>query len=481
VHRRPTSHGVRPRRSPLFPAVLAGIVAFSTCRGAVAAEAPDVAGATVGFIWVLPFVGLLLTIAIAPLISTPFWHRHYGKLACVWAAAFVLPFGVVAGPLAAAHIAIEALVHEYLPFIALLGALFTVAGGIRLTGTLRGTPGVNLLLVLGGTLCASIIGTTGAAMLFVRPLIRANRHRRHNRHVFVFFIVLVANLGGALSPLGDPPLLLGFLHGVPFFWPARNLWASTAALCGILLATFFLVDRRFHRRASRVHRSPIAEIEKLGLAGKANLFLLAAVIAIVLAGGSLPLAGGFSLAGVAVAGKLVLQVALLVAVALLSLWLTPRGLRRANEFAWSAMTEVAIVFAAIFVTIAPALAILRGGGAGALSLLVNPGGVPDERLYFWATGLLSGFLDNAPTYLMFFNLAGGDASLLSGPESATLVAISAGAVYFGALTYIGNAPNLMVKALAEAGGIKMPGFFGFMLWSSALLLPLFVIMTWLMF
>jgi Na+/H+ antiporter NhaD/arsenite permease-like protein len=401
----------------------------------------------IGFIWALPFVGLLITIALTPLLSAAFWHRHYGKLAGFWAVALVLPFAVVVGPSAALHMAREALIGEYLPFIALLGALYTVAGGIRLTGTLRGTPGVNLLLMLGGTLAASVIGTTGAAMLFVRPLIRANRGRKHNRHVMVFFIVLVANIGGALSPLGDPPLLLGFLHGIPFFWPARYLWAPTAGICAFLLTVFYLLDRRLPGGAAS------AEVGKLGLDGTVNLLLLAAVLAIMLAGGKL-------------------LVPLLLAVALLSLFLTPAGTRRENGFAWAAMTEVAIVFAAIFVTIAPVLAMLRGG---ALAPLANP------RAYFWATGVLSAFLDNAPTYLLFFDLAGGQASLLTGPLSPTLVAISAGAVYFGALTYIGNAPNFMVRSLAEEASIKMPGFFGFMLWSGALLLPPFLVLTWLIF
>ncbi|MDB5407241.1 MAG: sodium:proton antiporter [Rhodospirillales bacterium] len=466
------------RRTAGLPALLIGLLAVSPCR---AAAAPVAADSSLGLVWVLPFVGLLLTIAVTPLLSAAFWHHHHGKLACLWSAAVILPYGALAGPSAAIHMVLAALIHEYLPFIALLGALFTVAGGIRLTGVLRGTPEVNLLLTLAGTLSASVIGTTGAAMLFVRPLIRANRRRRHSQHVLVFFIVLVANVGGALSPLGDPPLLLGFLHGVPFFWPMRNLWAPTAALCAFLLAVLYLLDGHFHRRAPQGDPSPIAEVEKLGLDGKVNLLLLAAVLGIVLIGNSLPLAVPLSLLGVAFDSRLILQVALLLAVALLSLWLTAPAVRRANEFAWSAMSEVAIVFAAIFVTIAPVLAILHGGGAAVLSQLLNPGGLPDERLYFWGTGLLSGFLDNAPTYLMFFHLAGGDASVLAGPQSPTLVAIAAGAVYFGALTYVGNAPNFMVKSLAEAGGIKMPGFFGFMLWSSVLLLPPFLVMSWLLF
>jgi Na+/H+ antiporter NhaD/arsenite permease-like protein len=462
-----------------LPAALAGMLVFSAWPGAAAEPQPS-GGALIGFVWILPFVGLLLTIAVAPLVSAPFWHDHYGKLACFWAAAFVLPFGVAYGPQDAAHITLEALIPEYLPFIALQGALFTVAGGIRLTGSLRGTPGVNIVLMLAGTLSASIIGTTGAAMLFVRPLIRANRHRRHNRHVLVFFILLVANIGGALSPLGDPPLLLGFLQGIPFVWPLANLWGPTAALCAFLLVVFFFMDGYLHRQTPKAGPSPIVEFEKLGLDGNVNLLLLVAVLALVLVGDSLPLSGGLSLFGVAIESKLIMQVAMLVAIALLSLWLTAPGVRRANEFAWAAMTEVGIVFAAIFVTIAPVLTILRGGVA-ALSKLMNPGGVPDERMYFWVTGLFSGFLDSAPAYLMSVNLAGGDVAVLTGPLGPTLVAIAAGAVYFGALSYIGNAPNFMVKALAEAGGIKMPGFFGFTLWASALLLPPFLVMTFLLF
>ena len=427
-------------------------------------------GGTLGLVWALPFVGLLLTIALAPLLAPHVWHRHYGRIAALWAIAFVLPFAVVHGLAAATYAVLRALFLEYLPFVVLLGALYTVAGGVRLTGTLRGTPAVNTLLLLAGTLIASVIGTTGAAMLLVRPLIRANRRRRHVRHVFVFFIILVANIGGALSPLGDPPLFLGFLQGVPFFWPLRHLAAPTGFIAALLLAAFYAVDHHYHRAAPARDPRPLDEFEKIGIAGKRNLVLLLAITAIVMMSGVWQSGVVLTLAEIPLEGQQLLAIVLLLAAALLSLRITAPAIRRANHFTWAPMREVAILFAAIFATIIPAILILHAKAAAM-------GGTLGGRGYFWATGLLSAFLDNAPTYLLFFNLAGGDPAALTGPRAGTLLAISAAAVFFGALTYIGNAPNFMIKAIVEEAGLTMPSFFGFMAWSAALLLPLFIAVT----
>ncbi|HZS85039.1 MAG TPA: sodium:proton antiporter [Stellaceae bacterium] len=438
-------------------------------------------GAGLGLVWALPFVGLILAIALAPLAAPRVWHAHFGKIAAGWALAFLLPFAALHGFAPAAHLAAEALLADYLPFVVLLGALYTVAGGVRLTGTLRGTPAVNTLLLLAGTLAASVTGTTGAALLLVRPLIRANRRRRHKRHVFVFFIFLVANIGGALSPLGDPPLFLGFIAGVPFAWPTQNLLAPMIFAGSVLLLLFFALDSYHHRRAPAGDPAPLAEFERLGVTGKINLVLLLAIVAVVMASGTWRSETVIELAGAGLPLPRLLAVLALLAIALLSLRFTRPQIRQANEFDWAPMSEVAILFAAIFITIAPVLAMLRAGTAGAAAALVplvNPGGIPDDRAYFWATGLLSAVLDNAPTYLLFFNLAGGDAARLTGPLASTLVAISAGAVFFGALTYIGNAPNFMVRSIAERSGTKMPSFFGYVAWAALCLLPLFAATSW---
>jgi len=428
-------------------------------------------------LWAIPFIGVLLTIALAPLLAPTFWHRHYGKCVALWALAFLLPEMALNGVKAGLAALIEAALDEYLPFILLLGALFAVAGGLRLTGAPRGGPGVNTAMLALGTLMASVIGTTGAAMVMVRPMIRANRHRRQTAHIFVFFILLIANVGGALSPLGDPPLFLGYLAGVPFFWPLLHLWAPTLVVAVGLLALFYGIDHYIHSR--RGEAPPvIAEIEKLGIEGGINLLLLAAVVATVLLRGVWHPAAAIDILGVAWGLGEIVTDALLLAIAALSLLLTKGAVRRANEFTWQPMVEVAILFAAIFVTIIPVMAMIAAGPSGPAAPLIArlfDGDVPVNSVFFWATGLLSAVLDNAPTYLVFFGFAGGDPQLLAGPMASTLAAISAGAVFCGALTYVGNAPNLMVKALAESHGIRMPGFFGYIGWAALCLGPWLVL------
>ena len=417
--------------------------------------------------WGLPFAGVLLSIALLPLLAPLVWHRHFGKISLGWALAFVLPYAWAFGPGAAAQVFTHTLLDEYIPFIALLCALFTAAGGIRVRGNLHGSPRTNVTLMAVGAALASVMGTTGASMLLIRPLIRANDNRRHVAHVVVFFIFTVSNAGGALTPLGDPPLFLGFLRGVDFFWTVRHLLAPTLFLVGALLAIFYAIDCYWYGREGVLPRDPTPDTHGLKLEGVVNVLPLAAVVALVLASGlGLPP---------------LLRDGLLVAVTLLSLAITPKGVRQANQFSWAPMQEVAKLFAAIFLTMAPVLAMLKAGEQGAFAAVARavtgPDGQPQPWAYFWFAGLLSSFLDNAPTYLVFFNLAGGDPAALMTTLAPTLAALSAGSVFMGANTYIGNAPNFMVKAIAEDRGIRMPGFFGYMAWSGALLLPLFLLMT----
>jgi len=445
----------------------------------------EIDGSRLGLIWIAPFAGLLLSIAIAPLLPARFWERHYAVVSLFWAALAAIALAAAAGVDATTGAMLHTLALDYLPFIVLLTTLYTVAGGVRLTGTIRGTPGVNTLLLLIGTSLASVMGTTGAAMLVVRPLIRANRRRRHKTHVFVFFIFLVANIGGALSPLGDPPLLIGFLQGVPFFWPTVHLFSITVLSVAALLGIFYVLDHHFHRRGWHDDTDAIEEIERLGIEGKVNLPLLAAVPAVVFAMGALRgVAPAIEWHHLHVDASTIAGCLALIAIAAASLRLTRPGVRHANDFSWHPMAEVAAVFAAIFVTIVPVLAMLRAGREGALAPLlaiVEPEGKPIDAAYFWMTGALSSVLDNAPTYLVFFNLAGGDPAALTGPLWRTLAAISAGAVMMGANTYIGNAPNFMVKAICEERGIEMPSFFGYIGWALIFLMPLYFVLTLIFF
>jgi len=447
------------------------------------ASAASLDGATLSPLWGLPFAGILLSIAIVPLIAPHAWHRHFGKISAAWALVFLVPFALGFGMQVAFAAFVHAMLEEYVPFIILLTALFTVAGGICLHGDLHGSPRLNTGLLALGTVLASIMGTTGAAMLLIRPLLRANEHCKHVVHRVVFFIFLVANAGGALSPLGDPPLFLGFLNGVSFFWTTVHLAAPTLFICVVLLALFYALDRYYFAKEEVVHRSEAKT--PLTVDGKINFVLLAAVIALVLMSGLWKPGIEFDVFGTHVALQNAVRDVLLVVVTLLSLMLTPNSARAGNAFNWAPIEEVAKLFAAIFITIAPVIMILRAGADGAFAgivhMVTDTNGKPIDIAYFWATGLLSSFLDNAPTYLVFFNLAGGDAPTLMTTGATTLAAISAGAVFMGANSYIGNAPNFMVKAIAESRGIVMPGFFAYLGWSTVILLPLFLLTGWLFF
>lgn len=460
----------------MLPRLLLTLAAISWPGIAFAAELD---GRTLGIAWSLPFAGMLLSIALFPLLAPHFWEHHYGKVAAFWAILMVSALALRVG----AQTAIEAVVHtaliEYVPFILLLLALFTVAGGILVRGNIHGAPGTNTALLALGALLASFIGTTGASMVMIRPMIRANDDRRHNVHVVVFFIFLVSNIGGSLTPLGDPPLFLGFLRGIDFFWTTRYLVGETLFVAGLTLAVFFLLDAYLYRKEGRVRPDPTPD-RPIRVVGSVNFLLIAAIIAAILLSAAFKL-GSFRVLGTEVAVENLLRDLTMIAVTVISLAMTPKTMRAENGFSWGPILEVAKLFAGIFVTIIPVLAILKAGAEGAFAPLValvsNADGTANNAAYFWLTGLLSSFLDNAPTYLVFFELAGGDPQRLMTTGALTLAAISAGAVFMGANSYIGNAPNFMVYAIARESGVKMPGFFGYMLWSVAVLIPIFVFTT----
>jgi Na+/H+ antiporter NhaD/arsenite permease-like protein len=447
--------------------------------GAYATSDAAIDGTRLSILWVLPFAGILGALALLPTLMPRFWHRHYGLVSLFWGLAFLAPFAAAFGTCAAFHELVHVLLLEYIPFIAITAALFTIAGGIYIGGDLRGTPKLNSMIMLAGMVLASFAGTTGAAMILIRPLIRANRDRAHNVHAVIFFIFLVCNIGGALTPLGDPPLFLGYILGVKFFWPLKFLWPQMVLTAGIVLASFFALDSYFYAKEGAARTAQAAEGEAPFVRGLINLPLLLLLIAVVAASGS-NMFGNTSIFGVEVSRTSLLRDLLLFLIAAASFILAPRSCREQNEFSWEPLLEVAKLFAAIFITIVPAIAILRagphGGFAPLFALLGDPA-TPNNAAYFWLTGLLSSFLDNAPTYLVFFNAAGGDPGTLMGPMAQTLAAISAGAVFMGANTYIGNAPNFMVKAIAGHLGVKMPGFFGFIAWSAVFLLPVFLLLT----
>jgi Na+/H+ antiporter NhaD/arsenite permease-like protein len=337
-----------------------------------------------------------------------------------------------------------------------------------------------------GAVLASFMGTTGASMLMISPMIRANKGRASKVHTMVFFIFIVSNAGGALTPLGDPPLFLGFLKGVDFFWTVKHMALPTLFMVTALMVMYFIIDSIFYRRDVRqgIQRSD-DQHGAFGIQGGINFLLLALVVGAVLMSGLWKPGINVNIVGIDYPLQGLVRDVIFLAVAAISLIITARHVREANHFSWDPILEVAKLFFGIFITMAPVLMMLQAGEKGAFASLVrlvtDAQGQPISGMYFWMTGILSSFLDNAPTYLVFFNLAGGDPQTLMGPMALTLTAISAGAVFMGANSYIGNAPNFMVKAIAESRGIAMPSFFGYMMWSGLILIPLFVIMSWMFF
>ena len=432
-----------------------------------------------------PFAALLLCIAVFPITAPLWWEKHQQWVVLALSAAFLIAYGMLCGTEAAAETALECIVNDYLTFIVLLFGLFCVAGNITLVGDLAGSPRVNVALLLFGTLLSSLSGTTGASMLMVRPMIKMNAWRKRKRHIMVFFIFLISNIGGCLTPIGDPPLLMGFSRGVPFFWSLRLL-PIMLFNAAILLAVFYFVDMRAYRADIATGRKP--DISKPGtdvhIDGLHNILFLVAIVAAVILSGTLPSLPAFrneagELLGIRLFGEVtltfpsIIEMVIILLAALLSFKTTPVSVRKANHFTWGAIKEVAILFVGIFITMQPALMILTERGASL--------GLDSPFQMFWITGALSSFLDNTPTYLVFLPTAcslgfeGGIVTTLGTLPQTMLMAISCGAVFMGANSYIGNAPNFMVKAISDENGVRMPSFFGYLLWSLLFLGPVFLL------
>lgn len=447
-------------------------------------SAPHIDARNLSLLWVIPFLGILLSIALMPLLTPHFWHHHYGKVSLFWWMIFIAAFSIKFGIGTGSYYLLEVYLLEFIPFITLLLALFTVAGGIQLKGELAGTPKINTLMIFIGGVLASFMGTTGAAMVMIRPILKANEWRKNRAHIVIFVIFVVANVGGGLTPLGDPPLFLGFLKGVDFFWTVKHMLPLVLFTAAILLVIFFILDTYHY---SKEENKPVKKTggEKLKLVGVPNMILIPFVVGAVIIS-SIDMGTAFTVHFVGVPSASILQVALFLIITVISLKVSDPSIREGNGFSWEPIKEVAKLFATIFMTMVTPIAMLRAGADGPMGMVVR--GVVDESgnfinsHFFWAAGSLSSFLDNAPTYLVFFNTAGGNPADLMSIHAGTLLAISAGAVFMGANTYIGNAPNFMTKSIAEESGVIMPSFFGYMFkYSIPILIPVFILVTFIFF
>jgi Na+/H+ antiporter NhaD/arsenite permease-like protein len=441
----------------------------------------------------IPFIGILLSIALFPLFAPHFWHHHFKKVSIAWALILAVPFLIAFKGTALFKIA-EVMLLDYVPFIILLWGLYTVSGGILLRGALVGTPALNAQMMVIGMILASWMGTTGASMLMIRPMLRANAARKNKAHVFIFFTFLVSNIGGVLTPLGDPPLFLGFLHGVPFFWTMQLLPQFLTVAAGVLLV-FFIVDSILYKKENGVPVEKKEQADKypLRLEGMHNFLFLGGIITAVLISGVWK-SGYTSIGSIHFEYRNLVRDLGILLMGYLSIRTTHPKVRQDNGFTWDAIKEVGYLFFGIFITIIPVLMILRAGVEGHFGFFIRK--VSEPWHYFWMSGALSSFLDNAPTYLTFYNLALGQvgiseqtaAAILRGASHPLahqfilfLKGVSCGAVFMGANSYIGNAPNFMVLSIAQENGVKMPSFFGYMIWSMCILLPMFLIVSLIFF
>ncbi len=449
---------------------------------AASGEATESLGDTLSLAYCIPFVGMLLSIAIVPLFMGKWWEKNKQYAVILWSLLLLIPFAIFKGADVALEELLEVIFGDYITFIVLLFGLFCVAGNIRLGGKIAGKPVTNVVMLLIGTLLSSWIGTTGASMVMIRPLIRANKWRKRKVQVVVFFIFLVSNIGGCLTPVGDPPLLMGFVNGVGFAWSFHLLPVLIINVI-LLLIMFFALDNHAYKQDLKEGLKPPKkkESDKIFFVGKHNVLFLIMIVGAVVLSGVLPkevpfFAGAIKIyKGVEMGYAAILEVVIILTAAFLSFKTTVKDIRDKNHFTWDAIVEVAVLFIGIFITMVPALLILKAKGASL--------GVNEPWQFFWIAGLLSSFLDNTPTYLVFFTTAAASGikmgheiqTALGAIPQTILMAISCGAVFMGAITYIGNAPNFMVCSIAEENGIRMPSFFGYMKWSICCLIPVFLI------
>lgn len=447
---------------------------------------------SISLLYCIPFLGILLSIAIVPLVKPEFWEKNVAWVVLIWSLLFIIPFAIGESASETLEVVLECIIGDYLTFICLLFGLFCVAGNITIEGNIKGKPVTNVIVLALGTLLSSVIGTTGSSMLLIRPVMRMNSWRERQAHIIVFFIFLVSNIGGCLTPIGDPPLLMGFTRGVPFFWSLKIAPILLVNMV-ILLTVFYFIDNKYYKKELANGLIPKIEVEtdkKIQISGAHNIIFLVIIIVAVILSGYLPTLPAFQDASGATAGihiygdvtltwTALIEIAMILIASLLSYVTTKKEVREKNEFTWGPIKEVAILFIGIFITMQPALMILKEVG-GSMN-------VDHPFKFFWMTGFLSSFLDNTPTYLVFLTVAGamnmaeGVVTTVGTIPVHFLEAITAGAVFFGAVTYIGNAPNLMVKGVAEEKGIKMPSFFGYMGWTFAILIPTYVVDTLIFF
>lgn len=475
-----------------FLTLLGSALALLACSPltASAAEAAEAATETTPLWLCIPFAGLLLCIAVLPLVKAEWWEAHQPHAVIFWSLLFIIPFAIKYGAGMATETVLECILNDYLTFIVLLFGLFCVSGNITLEGNLAGSPRMNVVFLAIGTLLSSCIGTTGSSMLLVRPMLKMNSWRKHKAHIMVFFIFLISNMGGCLTPIGDPPLLMGFMRGIPFFWSLK-LFPILIINMVILLTVYYFLDRRAYRKDIAEGLKPDLSTPgtEVKLLGVHNIIFLVMIVAAVILSGMLPslpmfqdAAGnvrGIHFGEVVLGFPSIIEVVIILLAAFLSFKTTKAEIRTKNHFTWGAIKEVAVLFIGIFITMQPALMILKAKG-GSL-------GITEPYQMFWSTGVLSSFLDNTPTYLVFLTTAGslgfteGIATTVGMVPIHLLTAISCGAVFMGANTYIGNAPNFMVKSISDENGIKMPSFFGYMLWSLCFLVPVFLLDTLIFF
>jgi len=428
--------------------------------------------------WGIPFAGILTSLAFLPYLAPQIWQKWHKGIIAGWIFAFILPVVYTEGWDSALSVTLFSLTHHYFPFMAVITVLFTVGGGIHITMKGKASPIMNTGFLAVGAFLANIIGTMGASMLLIRPLIVLNKYRRTNAHVVIFFIFLVSNIGGCLTPLGDPPLFIGYLNNIKFFWTTIHLFLPLLFVGCILLTLFWILDHYYFFHDPNIKDPDHLHTEaKFRIEGKRNFIFLSAALCLIV----------FENIFKSFSYPLLMNIIrdfLLLFIAYLSWKMTPKGIHDSNQFSWKPLEEVAVIFIGIFITVTPILRMLKGGESGAFAPLfdfVNSNGSPNALAYFWATGIFSSILDNAPSYLIFFNLTGGNPLSLMNENADLLIAISTGSVFMGAMTYIGNAPNLVVQSIAMRSHIKMPGFFGYLLWSMGILLPVLLGFSWLWF